>query len=52
MTDALNQGVALSAIKKKSKVEQSLQKMIDDAIKTITGEEARPEPRLLTGLRR
>lgn len=52
VTDALNQGVALSAIKKKSKVEQSLQKMIDDAIKTITGEEARPEPRLLTGLRR
>jgi pilus assembly protein CpaE len=52
VTDALNQGVALSAIKKKSKVEQSLQKMIDDAIKTITGQEARPEPRLLSGLRR
>jgi len=52
VTDALNQGVALSAIKKKSKVEQNLQKMIDDAIKTITGEEARPQPRLLLGLRR
>ncbi len=52
VTEALNQGVALSAIKKKTKVERSLQKMIDDAIKTITGEEARPEPRLLTGLRR
>jgi pilus assembly protein CpaE len=52
VNDALNQGVALSAIKKKSKVEQSLQKMIDDAIKTTTGEEARPEPRLLSGLRR
>ncbi len=52
VTDALNQGVALSTIKKKSKVEQNLQKMIDDAIKTITGEEARPEPRLLLGLRR
>jgi pilus assembly protein CpaE len=49
VTEALNQGVALSAIKKKSKVERSLQKMIDDAIKTITGKEARPEPRLLTG---
>lgn len=49
VNDALNQGVALSAIKKKSKVEQSLQKMIDDAIKTITGESARPEPRLLSG---
>jgi pilus assembly protein CpaE len=52
VNDALNQGVALSAIKKNSKVEQSLQKMIDDTIKTITGEEARPEPRLLSGLRR
>jgi len=52
VTDALNQGVALSTVKKKSKVELSLQKMIDDAIKTITGEEARPEPRLLLGLRR
>jgi pilus assembly protein CpaE len=52
VTDALNQGVALSVIKKKSKVEQNLQKMIDDAIKTVTGEEARPEPRLLLGLHR
>ncbi len=52
VTDALNQGVALSAIKKKSKVEQSIQKMIDDAVKTITGEETRPEPRLLSGTRR
>jgi pilus assembly protein CpaE len=52
VNDALNQGVALSVIKKKSKVEQSLQKMIDDAIKTITGEEARPEPRLLSGFRK
>jgi len=52
VTDALNQGVALSAIKKKSKVEQSLQKMIDDAIKTVTGEETRPEPRLLSAFRR
>jgi pilus assembly protein CpaE len=52
VSDALNQGVALSAIKKKSKVEISIQKLIDDAIKTITGEEVRPEPRLLSGLRR
>ena len=52
VSDALNQGVALSVIKKKSKVEISIQKMIDDAIKTITGEDARPEPRLLSGLRR
>ena len=52
VNDALNQGVALSTIKKKSKVEQNLQKMIDDAIKTITGEETRPEPRLLSGFRR
>jgi pilus assembly protein CpaE len=50
VTEALNQGVALSVIKKKSKVEQSLQKMIDSAIKAITGEDARPEPRLLSGL--
>jgi pilus assembly protein CpaE len=50
VTEALNQGVALSVIKKKSKVEQSLQKMIDGAIKAITGEDARPEPRLLSGL--
>jgi len=52
VTDALNQGVALSAIKRKSKVEQDLQKMIDNAIKTVTGEETRPGPRLLSGLRR
>ncbi len=51
VSEALNQGVSLSAIKKKSKVEQSLQKMIDDAIKTVTGEDARPEPRLLSGFR-
>ncbi len=50
VTEALNQGVALSVIKKKSKVEQGLQKMIDSAIKAITGEDARPEPRLLSGL--
>ena len=52
VNDALNQGVALSAIKRKSKVEQSMQKMIDDVIKTTAGEDARPEPRLLSGLRR
>ena len=52
VSEALNQGVALSSIKRKSKVELSLQKMVDDAIKTVTGEEARPEPRLLSGLRR
>jgi pilus assembly protein CpaE len=52
VSEALNQGVALSKIKKKSKVETSIQKMIDDAIKTITGEETRPEPRLLSGLHR
>jgi pilus assembly protein CpaE len=51
VNDALNQGVALSAIKKKSKVEQSLQKMVDDAIKTITGEDTRSEPRLLSAIR-
>ena len=52
VSEALNQGVALSKIKKKTKVETSIQKMIDDAIRTITGEETRPEPRLLSGLRR
>ncbi len=52
VNDALNQGVALSAIKRKSKVELNLQKMIDDAIKTISGDEVRPEPRLLSRLRR
>jgi len=52
VSEALNQGVALSEIKKKTKVETSIQKMIDDAIRTITGEETRPEPRLLSGLRR
>ena len=52
VTEALNQGVALSAIKKKSKVERSLQKMVNDAIETITGEEFRSEPRLFSGLRR
>jgi len=52
VSEALNQGVALSKIKKKSKVETSIQKMVDDAIRTITGEETRPEPRLLSGLRR
>ena len=52
VTDALNQGVALSAIKRKSKVEQDLQKMIDNAIKTVTGEETRPGPRVLSALRR
>lgn len=50
VSEALNQGVALSAIKKKSKVERSLQKMIDDVIKTITGEDLRAGPRLFTGL--
>jgi pilus assembly protein CpaE len=52
VSEALNQGVALSKVKKKSKVETSMQKMVDDVIKTITGEETRPEPRLLSGLRR
>ena len=52
VSEALNQGVALSKIKKKTKVETSIQKMIDDAIRTITGEETRPEPRLLSGLRK
>ncbi len=52
VSEALNQGVALSKIKKKSKVETSLQKMIDDAIRTTTGEETRPEPRLLSGSHR
>ena len=52
VSEALNQGVALSKIKKKTKVETSIQKMIDDAIRTITGEETRPEPRLLSGLHR
>lgn len=52
VSEALNQGVALSKIKKKTKVETSIQKMMDDAIRTITGEETRPEPRLLSGLHR
>ena len=52
VSEALNQGVALSKIKKKTKVETSIQKMIDDAIRTITGEETHREPRLLSGLRK
>lgn len=52
VSEALNQGVSLSEIKKKSKVEISIQKMIDESIKSITGEEERSEPRLLTGLRK
>ena len=43
---------ALSTLLKKSKVEQGLQKMIDDAIKTTTGEEVRSEPRLRSGSHR
>ena len=52
VSEALNQGVALSKIKKKTKVETSIQKMIDDAIRTITGEETHREPRLLSELRK
>ena len=52
VSEALNQGVVLSRIKRKSKVEMSMQQMIDDVIKTITGEESRSKPGLLSGLRR
>ena len=46
VSEALNQGVALSNIKKKSKVEANIQKMIDDAIETIAGKGVFPEPRV------
>jgi Flp pilus assembly CpaE family ATPase len=47
VSEALNQGVPLSRIKKRTKVEASIQKMIDDSIKSAAGGEERVEPRLL-----
>lgn len=47
VSEALNQGVSLSRIKKRTKVEASIQKMIDDSIKSAAGGEERVEPRLL-----
>lgn len=52
VSEALNQGVALSGIKRKSKVETSIRNMISESLRSITGEEERPEPRLLSGFRR
>ncbi|MFQ6017194.1 MAG: CpaE family protein [Kiloniellaceae bacterium] len=47
VSEALNQGVSLSAIKKRSKVEMSIQKMIDDSVKAVSGDRDRLEPRLV-----
>jgi pilus assembly protein CpaE len=52
VSEALNQGVSLSQIKKKSKVETSILKMLEESLRPSAGEEERPEPRLLSGFRR
>ncbi len=52
VSEALNQGVALSGIKRKSKVEKGIRNMIDESLRSITGEEERSEPRLFSALRR
>ena len=52
VSEALNQGVALSGIKRKSKVDTGIRNMIDESLRSITGEEERSEPRLLSGFRR
>lgn len=52
VSEALNQGVSLSQIKKKSKVETSILKLLEESLRPSAGEEERPEPRLLSGFRR
>jgi ABC-type phosphate/phosphonate transport system substrate-binding protein len=51
VSEALDQGLALSAVSKRSKVFKSIMKLSDDLAKTGTASAARREPRLARELR-
>ncbi len=46
VSEAINQGVALSKIRARTKVEKCIRDMIEDSLEALTGAEARAEPRL------
>ncbi|HSS65746.1 MAG TPA: AAA family ATPase [Gammaproteobacteria bacterium] len=52
VSEALNQGVPLGEIKRKSKVEQGVHAMMEAVVRSILSEESVREPRLSSGLRR
>lgn len=52
VSDAINQGVPLSKIVRRSKVEKSIAELVDGTIKELSGGEARSEPRLRIGFGR
>jgi len=52
VSEAINQGVPLSKIARRSKVEKSIADMVDSTIKELSGGEVRSEPRLRIGFGR
>ena len=52
VSEAINQGVPLSKIVRRSKVEKSITELVDGAVKELSGAEVRSEPRLRFGLGR
>jgi pilus assembly protein CpaE len=52
VSEAINQGVPISKIARRSKVEKSIADLVDSTIKELSGGEARSEPRLRIGFGR
>jgi pilus assembly protein CpaE len=52
VSEAINQGVPLSKIARRTKVEKSIRDFADGIVRDLSGAEARPEPRLRIGLGR
>jgi len=52
VSEAINQGVPMSKIARRSKVEKSISEMVDGTIKELSGGEVRSEPRLRIGFGR